>query len=188
MTNESGKLSEQRMAARRNTTRPPGWKGAKYTLKKQDAAAYQDRQQGLHEQASSPMHDDDKRTWEMAVDDVFSLNRGPTPSSSRLPDKFARLPDNQRDDMDMPVRGAAAWDLTEEEASDWFLRTIPRLSHIITCYSETVLLSRDYLQARNGQLTNLEHMIYLSNYKKEWSFLEERFREMHQLNRDFDLL
>ena len=60
--------------------------------------------------------------------------------------RYARLVDSVADGE--VGKGLNAWDLTEEENSDWFLRSIPRLSHIITCYSETVLLSRDYLQVR----------------------------------------
>jgi hypothetical protein len=67
-------------------------------------------------------------------------------------------------------------DLTKAELYEYFLRSVPRLSHIVTCYNERVKLSRAYLQAINGQLTNLEHLIASSTYRAEWTNFCERFK------------
>lgn len=88
------------------------------------------------------------------------------------------------------VRAAtkAAYDMTNDETADRDLRSIPRLSHIITCYNETVMLSMDYLRDRNGDLTNLEHMIHLSTYSSEWNHAQDRFRKAWDEETKFDML
>jgi len=72
----------------------------------------------------------------------------------------------------------------KHENLDWFLTSIPRISHVITCYSETIILSSGYLKTRNGQLTNLEHLINLSTYKQEWYQFSARFKDqqVQQIN------
>jgi len=127
---------------------------------------------------------DEKKTPFLSVEnkgaDEFVFNhRSWTPSvhlDARYEEKVEGMGRGQRDhDATTPDSSVVQY-LSCDEEMDWFLRAIPRLSHVITCYNETVILSKGYLQAMNGQLTNLEHLINLSTYRQEWHHFCARYK------------
>lgn len=69
--------------------------------------------------------------------------------------------------------------LNETQRQEKFFRAIPRLSHIITCYEETIMLSSNYLQKRQAGKTNIEHLIDMGEHLTEWQIFCERFVERH---------
>eukprot|EP00026_Physarum_polycephalum_P000175 Phypoly_transcript_00175.p1 GENE.Phypoly_transcript_00175~~Phypoly_transcript_00175.p1 ORF type:complete len:1332 (+),score=195.82 Phypoly_transcript_00175:2237-6232(+) len=56
-------------------------------------------------------------------------------------------------------------------------KTLPRVSQIITCYEETVLLAEHELKAKSGTLSNLEHLV--TNFPDEWANFEQRMKYKH---------
>lgn len=210
--NKKDKSDASSMRRRQAQNSGSQWKGALYVTKG-SSDLYRDRQMGkvsIHRDnmSESGMSEEAPGVcWEPAVEDSFSMKGGPNylgdiedaksakrKSEKKVPGKtgkeggrYAKL--NSENEIEIGDKeGMNPFDLTDEEQMDRDLRSIPRISHVITCYSETVLLSMDYLRDRNGNLSNLEHMINLSEYRKEWAFMEERFRTLNSCEPSYDVL